>query len=153
MALESSPWVGLLSLEIILEKHVMKITKTHRGFGVAGLGIATFAVAAMLSGPASADATKEKLANGHWGGSYGDVWIPGPYEKKYETNPSLGTAAKAEMANGHWGGTYGDVWVPAGKDKPYNVSPQLTQGTKDKLAKGHWGGTYGTVWIPASANK
>ena len=135
----------------------MNITRTHRGIGIAGLATTAFAVAAMLTGAALAappsDAAKAKLANGHWGGGYGDVWIPGPYEKAYKVNPPVNEAAKSKMANGHWGGGYGDAWVPGAYEQPYKVSPQLSATTKDNLGKGHWGGGYGSVWIPASAKK
>jgi hypothetical protein len=132
----------------------MNITKTHRGIGIAGLGATAFAFAVMLTGAASAaelsDAAKAKLANGHWGGTYGDAWISGPYAKNYKADRALSETARTRTAGGHWGGTYGDAWLSGPYQKPYKANPQVSAVAKEKMSRGKWGGKYTTVWVPAS---
>ncbi len=76
----------------------------------ATVGLAAMMVTAAVAAPVS-DAAKAKVDSGHWGGSYGSVWIPGPYEKSHKANPQLSDAAKAKMSKGHWGGKTGSTWI------------------------------------------
>lgn len=112
----------------------------------ATVGLAAMMVTAAVAAPLS-DAAKAKVDSGHWGGTYGGVWIPGPYEKPYTVKPPVSDAAKAKVANGYWGGTYGGVWIPKPYEKSHKANPQLSDAAKAKMSKGHWGGKTGSTWI------
>lgn len=132
----------------------MLFNKSKHGTRWANVAVtaSTFGFIAMMAatafaGPPLSEATKEKLKNGHWGGTFGDVWMPGPYEKPYNVNSPLGEATKARMAKGHWTGDGARVrWQP-GPDREYAVNPQLHLAARSKLAQGHWGGKTGSTWI------
>ena len=132
----------------------MSIIKSNRGTGWAKVALtaSTFGFIAMMAataaaGPPLSEATKEAVKNGHWGGTYGDVWLPGPYEKPYKVIRPLSEATKARMAKGHWtGGGAGARWQP-GLDREYAANPQLHPAARSKLARGHWGGKTSSIWI------
>ena len=132
----------------------MSIIKSNRGTGWAKVALtaSTFGFIAMMAatafaGPPLSEATNEKLENGYWGGTYGDAWVPGSYQKPYVFNPPLSEATKARMAKGHWtGGGAGVRWQP-GLDKEYAANPLLGPAARSKLAQGHWGGKSSSTWI------
>ena len=124
-----------------------RVAKTS--FALSAFALLTMMAAAAFAAPPVSESGKSKLAMGHWGGTYGDVWIPGRYDKSYNAAPTLNEAAKAKVADGHWSGTYGDVWKPGAYDGSYNTNPQLSDAARRKMSQGFWGGKNGNEWIQA----
>ena len=70
-----------------------RVAKTS--FALSAFALLTMMAAAAFAAPPLSESGKSNLAKGHWGGTYGDVWIPGSYGKTYNVAPTLSGAAKA----------------------------------------------------------
>jgi hypothetical protein len=120
-----------------------RLAKTS--FALSAFALVTIMAAAAIAAPPLSEATKSRLANGHWGGKSGAVWIAGAYEKPYNATPPLAEAAKAKLAKGRWGGKGGNFWISGSYEKPYNANPQISETTREKMSRGYSGGNNGNI--------